>query len=245
MRKLLTATVVVALAGLSGIAQASEGGEALPEVPWSWSSIFGTFDRAQLQRGFQVYNDICSGCHAMKQLSYRQLADIGFNEEQIKQIAAAATITEGPNDEGEMFERPGLPSDKFKQPFANDQAARAANNGALPPDLSLMVKARVGGPNYVHGLMIGYGEPPQGMQMAEGMNYNKYFPGHQIAMPPPLNGSPEEVDQMAKDVTAFLAWAAEPETEHRKQTGVAVILFLVILSAMLFATKKKIWSALH
>lgn len=253
MRKLLTATVVAALTGLSGIAQAAEGGEALPEVHWSWSGIFGTFDRAALQRGFQVYSEVCSGCHAMKQLSYRQLADIGFSEEQIKLIAAAATITDGPNDDGEMFERPGLPSDKFKTPFANDQAARAANNGALPPDLSLMVKARVGGADYAHGLMIGYGEPPAEMKMAEGMNYNKYFPGHQIAMPPPLSdgavtyadGTEATVDQMAKDVTTFLAWAAEPETEHRKQTGVAVILFLVILSAMLFATKKKIWAALH
>ena len=155
MRKLFTATVVAALTGLSGVAQAAEGGEPLPEVNWSWSGIFGTFDKASLQRGFQVYSDVCSGCHALKQLSYRNLSGIGFSEDQIKQIAAAASITDGPNDDGEMFERPGLPSDKFKHPFANDQAARAANNGALPPDLSLIVKARAGGADYIHGILTG------------------------------------------------------------------------------------------
>jgi ubiquinol-cytochrome c reductase cytochrome c1 subunit len=178
-------------------------------------------------------------------VSYRNLGDIGFSEEDVKNIAAAVSVPNVPNDEGEILDRPGLPSDKFKSPFANEQAARAANNGALPPDLSLMVKARVGGPDYLHGILTGYEDPPQGMQMAEGMNYNKYFPGHQIAMPPPLSGTPEEVDKMAQDVTAFLAWAAEPEMEHRKETGVAAILFLIILTAMLFATKKKIWSELH
>jgi ubiquinol-cytochrome c reductase cytochrome c1 subunit len=245
MRKFITATFVAALTGLSGVAQASEGGEPLPEVHWSWSGIFGTFDRAQLQRGFQVYTDICSGCHSLNLLSYRNLNRIGFDEEQVKQIAAAVSVPAVPNDEGEIVDRPGLPSDKFKAPFANEQAARASNNGALPPDLSLIVKARVGGADYIHGLLTGYGDPPADMKMADGMNYNKYFPGHQIAMPPPLNGTPEEVDQMAKDVTAFLAWAAEPETESRKETGVGVLLFLVILSAMMFATKKKIWADLH
>ena len=253
MRKLFTATVVAALTGLCGVAQAAEGGEPLPEVNWSWSGIFGTFDLASLQRGFQVYNDVCSGCHSLKQLSYRNLSGIGFSEDQIKQIAAAASITDGPNDDGEMFERPGLPSDKFKHPFANDQAARAANNGALPPDLSLIVKARAGGADYIHGILTGYGEAPADLKMAEGMNYNKYFPGHQIAMPQPLqdgsvtyaDGTEATIDQEARDVVTFLAWAAEPETEHRKETGVATILFLVILAAMLFATKKKIWSELH
>ena len=253
MRKFFTAAVVAALTGLSGAAQASEGGEALPEVHWSWNGIFGTFDRAALQRGFQIYNDVCSACHSLHLLSYRNLSDIGFDEEQIKQIAAAATITDGPNDEGEMFERPGLPSDRFKSPFANPQAARAANNGALPPDLSLIIKARVGGADYLHGILTGYSEPPADMKMAEGMNYNKFFPGHQIAMPQPLtdgavtyaDGTEATLDQEARDVATFLAWAAEPETEHRKETGVGVLLFLVLLSAMMFATTKKIWSELH
>jgi ubiquinol-cytochrome c reductase cytochrome c1 subunit len=253
MRKLFTATVVAALTGLSGVAHAAEGGEPLPEVNWSWNGIFGTFDKVSLQRGFLVYSEVCSACHSLKQLSYRNLSGIGFSEDQIKQIAAAASITDGPNDDGEMFERPGLPSDKFKHPFPNDQAARAANNGALPPDLSLIVKARAGGADYIHGILTGYGEAPADLKLAEGMNYNKYFPGHQIAMPQPLqdgsvtyaDGTEATLDQEARDVVTFLAWAAEPETEHRKETGVATILFLVILAAMLFATKKKIWSEVH
>jgi len=253
MRKFFMATVVAALTGLSGVAQAAEGGDPLPEVHWSWNGIFGTFDQAALQRGFQIYSDVCSGCHALKQLSYRNLGAIGFSEDQIKQIAAAASVPGAPNDEGEIVDRPALPSDKFKAPFANEQAARAANNGALPPDLSLVCKARVGGADYLHGILTGYGEAPADMKMAEGMNYNKYFPGHQIAMPQPLqdgavtyaDGTEATLDQEAKDVVTFLCWAAEPETEHRKETGVAAILFLVILSAMLFATKKKIWSDLH
>ena len=253
MRKFLAAAVVAALTGLSGVAQASEGGEPLPEVHWSWNGIFGTFDRAALQRGFQIYNDVCSACHSLHLLSYRNLSEIGFDEEQIKQIAAAATITDGPNDEGEMFERPGLPSDKFKSPFANPQAARAANNGALPPTRALTISDRSGGADYLHGILTGYSEPPADMKMAEGMNYNKFFPGHQIAMPQPLtdgavtyaDGTEATLDQEARDVATFLAWAAEPETEHRKETGVGVLLFLVLLSAMMFATKKKIWSELH
>jgi ubiquinol-cytochrome c reductase cytochrome c1 subunit len=253
MRKVLTAALVAALTGVSAPSQASEGGESLPEVHWSWDGIFGTFDRAQLQRGFQVYTDVCAACHSLNYLSYRNLADIGFGEAQIKQVAAAASITDGPNDDGEMFERPGIPSDKFKAPFANEKAARASNNGALPPDLSLIVKARVGGADYLYGVITGYGEPPADMKLAEGMSYNKYFPGHQIAMPQPLqdgavtyaDGKQATLDEAARDVVAFLAWSAEPETEHRKETGVAAILFLVILAAMLFATKKKIWSEVH
>lgn len=253
MRKVLTATIVAALTGLSGIVQASEGGEAFPAVHWSWDGIFGTFDRGALQRGFQVYTEVCSACHSLNQVYYRNLGDIGFNEDHIKQTAAAVSVPGVPNEEGEIVERPGLPSDKFKAPFANEQAARAANNGALPPDLSLIAKARVGGADYLHCLLTGYGEPPAEIKLADGMSYNKCFPGHQIAMPQPLNdgavtyadGTEATVDQMARDVVTFLAWTAEPETEHRKETGVAVILFLVVFAAMLFATKKKIWAELH
>jgi ubiquinol-cytochrome c reductase cytochrome c1 subunit len=244
MRKFITATVVAALTGLSGVAQAAEGVE-LPEVHWSWAGIFGTFDRAQLQRGFQVYSDICAGCHSLNLLSYRNLADIGFSEDDVKKIAAAVSVPGAPNDDGEIVDRPALPSDKFKAPFPNEQAARASNNGALPPDLSLIVKARVGGADYLHALMTGYSDPPADMKMADGMNYNKYFPGHQIAMPQPITGTDEEINKMAEDVTAFLAWAAEPEMERRKEAGVGVLLFLILLAAMMFATKKKIWSELH
>jgi ubiquinol-cytochrome c reductase cytochrome c1 subunit len=162
-------------------------------------------------------------------------------------------VRDGPNDEGEMFERPGRPSDKFHRPFANEKAARAANNGAYPPDLSLIVKARPDGANYLYGLLTGYSEAPAGVAMGEGMNYNKYFPGHQIAMPPPLSensvtysdGTPASVDQMSKDLTTFLAWTAEPELEDRKRTGIKVILFLLVLTGLLYAAKRKIWAAVH
>src|SRR5262249_1298320 len=151
----------------------------IPEEHWSFQGIFGTFDRPALQRGFQVYKDVCSACHSMSLLHYRDLQDIGLSEDQVKQIAASVQVTDGPDDAGEMFERPGRPSDPFKAPFPNEQAARAANNGALPPDLSLIVLARKGGADYMHALLTGFGDPPADMKMAPGMNYNKYFPGNQ------------------------------------------------------------------
>jgi ubiquinol-cytochrome c reductase cytochrome c1 subunit len=168
-------------------------------------------------------------------------------------LAAEVEVTDGPNDQGEMFQRPGRPSDRFPSPFPNEQAARAANNGAAPPDLSLMVKARAGGADYIHALLTGYSDPPQGVTLMEGMHYNKYFPGHQIAMPPPLNpdqvtyadGTKATVEQMAHDVSAFLAWAAEPELEARKRLGLKVVLFLLILTGLLYVAKRKIWSDVH
>ena len=175
-----------------------------------------------------------------------------LTEDQVKKIAAAKEVTDGPNDEGEMFQRPARPSDKFVKPFPNEQAARAANNGAYPPDLSLIVKARVGGADYLHALLTGYKEPPADVKMSEGMYYNVYFPGNQIAMAPPLAEGVVEyadktkatVSQMAHDLTTFLAWAAEPETEDRKRIGIKAILFLIVLTGMLYAIKRKVWSDL-
>jgi ubiquinol-cytochrome c reductase cytochrome c1 subunit len=189
----------------------------------------------------------------MNLMHYRNLQDIGFSEDQVKQIAASVQVTDGPNDAGDMFERPGRPSDTFKPPFANENAARAANNGALPPDLSLIVKARKGGADYVHGILTGYSDPPADMKMAEGMNYNKYFPGHQIAMPPPLSdgavtypdGTKATVDQMASDVSNFLTWASEPKLEERHFIGVKSVLFLIVLTVLLYGAKRKIWAAVH
>jgi len=187
-------------------------------------------------------------------LSYRNLADIGLSELEVKATAAEYTVMDGPNDEGEMFERPALPSDRFKAPFLNEQAARASNGGALPPDLSLMVKARHDGANYVYGLLTGYAEPPKDMKLNAGMNYNKYFAGHQIAMPPPLTGEGQvtyadgtkvTVEQMAHDVTTFLTWAAEPKMEARKQMGVKVILFLIVFAGIMYAVKRKLWRGLE
>jgi len=220
------------------------------EMKWEFDSFFGRFDRASAQRGYQVYKEICSACHTLKLVSYRNLGDIGFSEAEIKQIASDALVTDGPNDDGDMFERPGLPSDKFSGPYVNEQQARAANGGAYPPDLSLITKARHDGPNYVYSILTGFGEAPEGFEMAQGKQYNPYFEGRQISMPQPItddgqieyrDGTYATKEQMAIDVVNFLQWAAEPETEHRKKMGVRSMIFLGILFVILLAAKKAIW----
>ncbi|MGH6931435.1 MAG: cytochrome c1 [Dongiaceae bacterium] len=262
MRGAISTSLAAVLAlSLGGAARGEEAAPAgahevdLPHQAWSWDGIFGTYDRAALQRGFQVYQDVCSVCHGLDLLSYRNLAGIGFTGDQVKQIAASVQVIDGPNDEGEMFERAGAPADKFKAPFPNSRAARAVNNGALPPDLSLITKARLGDADYIHALLTGYGEPPADMTMFEGMSYNKYFLAgqFQIAMPPPLtdgvvtfaDGTEATVDQMARDVATFLTWAAEPEMEARKRMGIKTILFLIVLTGLLYAVKRRVWSNLH
>ncbi len=248
--------LTAALAGLAFALPTHVKAAGAPELDsrhWSFQGMFGSFERPALQRGFQVYNEVCAACHAMKLVAYRNLAAIGFSEDQIKEIAAAKDVTDGPNKEGEYFYRPGRPSDRFVSPFANDNAARAANNGALPPELSLIVKARIGGPDYVYSLLTGYADPPADMQMMSGMNYNKAFPGHQIAMVPPLSadqvtyadGTEATIERMAQDVVTFLAWAAEPELEERKRVGLKVVLFLIVLTALLYAVKRKVWKSVH
>jgi ubiquinol-cytochrome c reductase cytochrome c1 subunit len=252
MRLASLALAALVAAGLSGAARAQEAAP-LPEVHWPFTGLFGTYDQATLKRGFEVYRQICSTCHSMKLLSYRDLEAIGYTPEQVKDIAASVQIQDGPNDAGEMYDRPGRPSDRFHLPFPNDQAARAANNGALPPDMSLLAKAREGGPTYIHALMLGYTDPPAGFKMAQGMNYNKYFPGHQIAMPQPLtdgavtysDGTQATLDQEARDVASFLMWTSEPKLDDRKHMGVKVMLFLVVLTLMLYAVKRKIWADVH
>ncbi|MBI4183372.1 MAG: cytochrome c1 [Proteobacteria bacterium] len=220
---------------------------------WSFSGVFGVFDRAAQQRGFQVYQQVCAACHSLKLVHYRDLAALGYADDEVKAFAAGKEVQDGPNDAGEMFTRPALPSDHFVSPFANAQVARAANNGALPPDLSLITKARKGGADYLYALLVGYADPPEGMELMEGMSYNPYFAGRQIAMPPPLaegavefaDGTPATVEQMAADVTTFLAWASEPDLEERKRLGIKVILFLLVLTGLLYASKRKVWSDLH
>lgn len=252
-RSLLALAAAGILAIGAGAASAAEGEVALPERDWSFQGIFGTYDRAELRRGFQIYTEVCAACHSLNFVRYRSLQEIGFTEDEVKEIAAAASVVDGPDEFGEMFDRPGRPSDAFVAPFPNEQAAMAANGGALPPDLSLMTKARKGGPDYTYAILTGYHEPPADMQIPPGLYYNAYFPGHQIAMPPPLNddqvsyadGTPATVDQMAHDVTAFLNWAAEPELEVRKRTGVKTVLFLIVLTGLLYAAKRKIWAAVH
>ena len=253
MRRPVLAFLTAALIGAGAGAAARAEEIALPQKHWSFQGIFGTYDRAAVQRGFQVYKEICSACHSLNLVHYRDLQAIGFSEDQVKQIAASVQVTDGPNDAGEMFERPGKPSDPFKAPFPNDNAARAANNGALPPDLSLMAKARPGGPDHIYGIMTGFVTAPAGVTVADGMYYNEYFPGHQIAMPPPLSdgavtyadGTKATIDQMAYDVSNFLAWTAEPKLEERHLIGVKSVLFLIVLTALLYGVKRKIWAAVH
>jgi ubiquinol-cytochrome c reductase cytochrome c1 subunit len=224
----------------------------LSKQHWPHKGVFGVYDKAAVQRGFQVYKEVCSACHALKFLSYRNLEDLGYTPDEVKAVAAQDTVTDGPNDDGEMFERAALPSDRFKSPFKNDKAARAANNGALPPDMSLLVKAREGGEDYIFGVLTGFEDAPAGLEMQPGMTYNKYFPGHQIAMAKPLSdgqvsysdGTATSLEQEARDVTQFLAWASEPRMEQRKQTGLKVILFLLAFAGIMYGAKKKIWAKL-
>lgn len=252
LRSLFYALVLIVLA--AGSASANEDTLPLKVQPWPHKGAFGTYDRAALQRGFQVYKQVCATCHSIKLLSYRNLADLGFSEAEVKALAAEATVHDGPNDAGEMFDRPGRPSDGFAKPFANDQAARAANNGALPPDLSLIVKARKGHEDYIYSLLTGYNMPmPEGMKMPSNMNYNPYYPGHQIAMAQMLkddsvtysDGTKATAEQEARDIVQFLAWTAEPKLEARNRLGFKVLVFLFVFAGVMYALKRKIWSKLH
>jgi len=222
---------------------------------WSFEGIFGTFDRSSLQRGYQVYQEVCSGCHSIQHLSYRNLSEKGgpeFSLDEAKAIAAQFEVTDGPNDDGEMFTRPRRLSDKFVNPFPNIQAATAANGGAYPPDMSVLVKARKGGADYIYSLLLGYEEVPAGYELDDGVYYNKYIPGNKIMMSKPLSeGAVEYSDgtqatetQMAKDVVTFLTWAAEPNLEARHKMGFKVFIFLIILLTLVYFSKQKVWSRL-
>ncbi|CCQ72645.1 cytochrome c1 [Magnetospira sp. QH-2] len=224
--------------------------------------IFVHFDKAQLKRGFQVFKEVCNSCHSLDLIAYRNLSALGYTEDEIKEIAAEYEVLAGPDDEGEVLDedgeflvRPALPADRFNAPFPNPQAAMASNAGALPPDLSLITKARFNGPDYLYALLTGYEEEtPEGYEaIPEDKSWNHWFPGHAISMAPPLydeaveyeDGTPATLDQHARDVTAFLSWAAEPELEERASLGLKVVGFLIIFSVLLFALKKQIWRDLH
>ena len=248
------ALALLALAPAAGqVARAAEGALEPIERSWPHAGLFGTYDRPAAQRGLQVYREVCSSCHSLDYIAFHNLTALGFSEDQARSLASEHTIVDGPNDDGEMFERPGQLTDHFPPPYPNEQAARAANGGALPPDLSLITKARAHGTDYVYSLLLGYDEAPAGEEGPEGMSYNRYFAGHWIAMPAPLSegqveyadGSAATLEQMSNDVTTFLTWAAEPTLEARKQTGLKVMLFLIVLTALLYATKRKIWSRLY
>ena len=223
---------------------------------WSFQSFFGKFDRASLQRGYQVYAEVCASCHSMQYLSYRNLMEKGgpeFSEEQAKAIAANFEVTDGPNSDGEMFTRPGKLSDKFVMPYANVEEAKLSNGGAYPPDMSVLLKARSGGADYIYSVLLGYEDPPEGMKLDDGVYYNKYMYGNKIKMPQQLyddlvtyvGGTAATPEQMAKDITTFMAWTAEPKLEERHKFGFRAISYLIILTILVYFSMKKIWSRIE
>jgi ubiquinol-cytochrome c reductase cytochrome b/c1 subunit len=277
MHRTFTALALAASLGAAvlgaGAAFAAEGQVIPPAQKWSFSGPFGKFDQGQLQRGFKVYKEVCASCHSMSLVSFRNLAEAGgpgFSEKQVEALAAEYKIKDI-DDKGEAIERAGRPADKFPAPFANALAAAAANGGVAPPDFSTLAKARTyergfpwwiidifsqfqeQGPDYIHAILVGYEDAPKGFTMPPGGNYNKYFPGHVIAMPKPItegqvtydDGAPQTLEQYSHDVAAFMVWAAEPHLVARKRLGFQVMLFLLVLSGLLYFTKKKVWSAVH
>ena len=274
MRSILALVLAGSIAGFAAVSAANAAGEHDQPVPprnkWSFSGPFGKFDRGQLQRGFKVYKEVCAVCHGLDLVAFRNLTGLGYSEAQVKAIAAEYKIKDGPNDAGDMFERDGRPADRFPRPWANENAARAAY-GAVPPDFSVIAKARTyergfpwfivdiftqfqeQGVDYIVALMTGYDKPPAGVTVPGSLQYNTYFPGHFLAMPAPLekdrvtyeDGTPQTVEQYAKDVAAFLMWAAEPHLEARKRIGFQVMIFLIVLGGLLYFAKKRVWAAAH
>lgn len=224
-----------------------------PEQEWEFQGVFGGYDRAAAQRGFQVYSQVCAACHTLSNVAYRHLEGIGFSPEEVVAIAGGVEVTDGPDEFGDMFRRPGKPSDSLVEPFENEEQAKSANGGALPPDLTLITKSRPGA-DYVLAVLSGYDEtPPADVEVPDGLSYNPFFKGRFIGMPAPLfedsveytDGTAATVEQMSRDVAEFLAWAAEPELEERKRLGFKVIAFLIILTGLLYASKRQMWSNLH
>ncbi len=236
--------------------RAAEQTNKLMDPGWTFKGYFGKFDRASLQRGYQVYTEVCAACHSMKYLNYRNLAQAGgpeFSEEQVKIIASQFEVEDGPNSEVDMFSRPARLSDSFVSPYPNDEAAKATNGGAYPPDMSVLVKARKDGANYIYSLLLGYDDPPSSITLDDGVYYNTYMSGNKIKMANPLSenivqyidGTPASEEQMAKDVVTFLAWAAEPHLEARHKMGFKAILYLIIISILVYFSMKKIWSRIE
>ena len=251
---MVTRILSILLLGLVSSTAWGAGGDVILKTRnWSFSGPFGTFDKAAMQRGFQVYNEVCAGCHSMKLIAFRNFADLGYDDSEIKALAAQYEIQDGPNDDGDMFMRPGIPADRMPAPYPNDNAARAGNNGALPPDLSLIAKARPNGPNYLYSLLSSYDDAPEGKEVPDGMYYNAAYPGHLIAMPQPLygddveyiDGSATSIDAISADLTQFLMWAAEPKMEVRKRIGVAAVFFLSIFVILSYLAKRRIWADIH
>ena len=245
--------LIIFISTVPFLVYAEETNTDYAKTNWSFKGIFGTFDRASLQRGYQVYQEVCSGCHSVQHLSYRNLSEKGgpeFSIEEAKAIASQFEVEDGPNSDGEMFNRPGRLSDKFVKPYPNVQASTAANGGAYPPDMSVLAKARAGGADYIYSLLLGYEEAPLGFELDDGVYYNKYMPGNKIKMSAPLSdglveysdGTQSTTTQMAKDITTFLVWAAEPHLESQHRMGFKAIIYLIILLTLVYMSKQKVWS---
>jgi ubiquinol-cytochrome c reductase cytochrome b/c1 subunit len=272
-RTVLALTLATSAVAALALPAMAEEQVAPPRLSWSFAGPFGKYDPAQLQRGFKIYREVCSACHSIQMLAFRNLADPGgpgFSEAQAAAVAAEFKVKDL-DDQGNPIERPGRPADTFPPPFANELAAKAANGGTAPPDMSTLAKARTysrgfpwfifdaftqyqeQGPDYIAALLKGYEDPPKGFQLPQGGNYNTYFPGHNIAMPPPLqagqvtfdDGAPQTMDQYSRDIAAFLMWAAEPHLVQRKRIGFQAMIFLIVLAGLMYFTKKKVWSAVH
>ena len=247
--------LIIFISTVSFLVYAEETNTDYAKTNWSFKGIFGTFDRASLQRGYQVYQEVCSGCHSVQYLSYRNLSEKGgpeFSIEEAKAIASQFEVEDGPNSDGEMFTRSGRLSDKFVKPYPNVEASTAANGGAYPPDMSVLAKARAGGADYIYSLLVGYEEAPAGFELDDGVYYNKYMPGNKIKMSAPLSdglveysdGTQSTTTQMAKDITTFLVWAAEPHLESQHRMGFKAIIYLIILLTLVYMSKQKVWSRL-
>ncbi|XP_072288338.1 cytochrome c1, heme protein, mitochondrial [Eucyclogobius newberryi] len=258
-RKVALTTIGVVTAGGTGLAlalhqsvKASDLELHPPQYPWSHAGPLSALDHASVRRGYQVYKQVCSACHSMEYLAFRNLVGVSHTEDEVKAIAEEAEVVDGPDESGEMFTRTGKLSDYFPKPYPNAEAARVANNGALPPDLSYIVNARHGGEDYVFSLLTGYCEPPAGVNVREGLYYNPYFPGQAIGMAPPIyneileydDGTPATMSQVAKDVCTFLRWAAEPEHDQRKRMGLKLVMGSAILLPLLYYMKRHRWSVL-
>ena len=247
--------LIIFISTVSFLVYAEETNTDYAKTNWSFKGIFGTFDRASLQRGYQVYQEVCSGCHSVQYLSYRNLSEKGgpeFSIEEAKAIASQFEVEDGPNSDGEMFTRSGRLSDKFVKPYPNVEASTAANGGAYPPDMSVLAKARAGGADYIYSLLLGYEEAPAGFELDDGVYYNKYMPGNKIKMSAPLSdglveysdGTQSTIAQMSKDVTTFLVWASEPHLESQHRMGFKAIIYLIILLTLVYMSKQKVWSRL-
>ena len=257
MKKILKLLfVLVLLINFNNQKVMAKNSQELLKVNWSFKSFFGKFDRSSLQRGYQVYNEVCASCHSAKYLSYRNLTEKGgpeFSEAEAKAIASNFEVMDGPDSTGEMFTRPARLSDKFVMPYTNEEEAKSVNGGAYPPDMSVLVKARKDGANYIYSLLLGYEDPPTDIKLDDGVYYNKYMYGNKIKMSAPLSdnlieysdGTEATTEQMSKDVVNFLMWAAEPHLEQRHKFGFRVILYLVILSVLVYFSMKKIWSRIE